>query len=297
MPWASPTVKKKKKAPVPQPVPQPVRPSTPDQPDIEVGRYALRTFQGTYSGGELRSLFQDHTWDNGVAIAKCLKNKSKPKVVNWGGDDIFPVPEPEHDAPDENCECGLYGTLTLDHLLRDYRDRAAKCVVVFAAEGVTFIGNRGLRTAAARIVAYWTAPPVAAVPDGPDELGMGPFWRAGVGYLHQPAQSEIGEVLKVLKDPVRDTFATQCPDAKYFPDIHEMLKAYGFPEYHGEFPPTVTHIRERPPKPPRKRAPGVQQLPAVIGKWSDIAPLMAGATPGGIAAVKKLLGDLGVLGA
>ena len=109
-------------------------------PDIEVGRYALRTFRVNRQHKKLMSLFQHHDWENGTAIATCRRS-----VEGWG----------PHEVPAENCTCGLYGTLTLQQLEHEYRFQAKRCVAVFAAEGTTFIGTKGLRTAAARIVAYW----------------------------------------------------------------------------------------------------------------------------------------------
>lgn len=106
-------------------------------PDIEVGRYALRTFRVRHS--QLVSVVKDYTWEGGVSIAQCLKEKN-------------PCPS----SPNRKCDCGIYGTLTLEHLIKQYSQYAQKCVAVIAAEGTTIIGSRGLRTAAARIVAYWT---------------------------------------------------------------------------------------------------------------------------------------------
>lgn len=103
--------------------------------DIEVGRHALRTFN--LREGTLKSVVKDHTWDGGVAIAECLTN------------------HPCEAPPGKGCTCGIYGTVTLGSLIKQYREQAARSVAVFAAEGETIIGSQGLRTAAARIVAYW----------------------------------------------------------------------------------------------------------------------------------------------
>jgi hypothetical protein len=162
-----------------------------EPPDIEIGRYALRTFQ--IRGGRLKSLYRAHYWDGGTAIARCDRQAGHP----------------DESPPAQNCTCGLYGALTMPQLLRDYAKYARFGIAVFAAEGMTVIGDRGLRTAAARIVAYW-APPIG---DGVD-----------------------------VDDPA-EVFATQCPDAQRFDTVAEMLKAYNLPAEEWEnYPgPTITY--------------------------------------------------------
>lgn len=149
-----------------------------DIPDIEVGRYALRTFR--LVDGKLKSLFQSTYWDGGTMIAECRAGT------------------PCDIVPSENCHCGLYGTLTLDHLVKQYAADARRNVAVIAAEGSTLIGDRGLRTSAARIVAYWA----------PDQ--------AFADYRN--ADLVFSEV-----------YASICPDARRFEDKTEMLEAYHFP--------------------------------------------------------------------
>jgi hypothetical protein len=119
---------------------------SPDVPDIEIGRHALRTFRLSSDNLQLKSLFQSVIWSGGVMTAECRKSaeESKPRCKK---------------CPGEGCHCGLYGTLTLDHLLSQYHADAVNSVAVIAAEGDTLIGDRGLRTSAARIVAYWTDHP------------------------------------------------------------------------------------------------------------------------------------------
>ena len=155
-----------------------------DMPDIEVGRYALRTFR--LWGHRLDSLFHDTSWNEGKAIASCF----------------FPVTlmdsSLDHkEVPEERCRCGLYGTLTLDQLVEEYPFRAGQSIAVFAAEGTTYIGSKGLRTAAGRVVAYWTRPN------------------------------------DIYADNV---YRDVCPDAIKFDDVHVMLKAYRFPESEVEWP-------------------------------------------------------------
>ncbi len=111
--------------------------------DIEVGRYAVRTFD--LAGGALGSIIKTgHRWEDGACIAKC---------------DVT-----DHDPPDKDCACGLYGCLSLSGLFGQYPDHAKRMVAVIAAEGVTYIGDLGLRTAAARIAAWWVSD------DGDEEL-------------------------------------------------------------------------------------------------------------------------------
>lgn len=109
-------------------------------PDIEIARYGLRTFN--LSSGMLRSVFKSYTWEGGVCVAQCLADR----------------PCGSKDIPNEKCGCGIYATTTLDSLLSQYRTATQECVTVIAAEGTTIIGDRGMRTAAARIVAYWCRP-------------------------------------------------------------------------------------------------------------------------------------------
>jgi hypothetical protein len=107
--------------------------------DIEVARYALRTFEVDYDAEVLRSAVKPGWhWHNGTCVAKCLRRH-------------------KHKAPHQRCSCGIYGTLTLEHLMRQFSGYATQLVAVIAAEGTTIIGDVGLRTAAARVVAYWTS--------------------------------------------------------------------------------------------------------------------------------------------
>lgn len=122
---------------------QPLTPESTETvvPDIEIARYGLRTFN--LRQGTLKSVFKNYTWEGGVCVAQCLRDDT--------GVTTF------HEPPGENCSCGIYATTTVDSLLHQYRDSANECMTVIAAEGTTIIGDRGMRTAAARIVAYWCA--------------------------------------------------------------------------------------------------------------------------------------------
>lgn len=121
--------------------------------DVEVGRFALRTFRIVWQS--------DVDWDNGVCEAVCIKRTES--VYSWGGnllgvlqDQLHDPAVPKHDAPFEGCTCGIYGTLDVAALMRQYWHNARHLITVIAAEGRTIIGPVGLRTARARVVAYWT---------------------------------------------------------------------------------------------------------------------------------------------
>lgn len=147
--------------------------------EIEVARYALRTFRpvstamerdNTMLGGLLacRGLLESFLgipyveppvielasvgvpgshWARGECVAACLG-----LFALWG---VMNTPVLAHPAPQEDCHCGLYGTLTLQSLQVQYPQYAARIVTVIAAEGQTIIGDTGLRTERARVVAYW----------------------------------------------------------------------------------------------------------------------------------------------
>ncbi len=75
------------------------------QADIAVAIYALRTFK--IEDGKLSSVVvgAGH-WENGVCVAICTKNA-------------------DHEAPADGCNCGIYGTHTLQALFRQYGSRPA----------------------------------------------------------------------------------------------------------------------------------------------------------------------------
>ncbi len=116
------------------------RPELTDQEvgDVEIARYALRTF--VVDRGHLTSVAKKGKgaghWQNGTCEAICVAGR-------------------DHKAPAELCTCGIYGTLNLADLRRQFAS-AKELVTVMAAEGTTIIGDTGLKTAFARIVAYWT---------------------------------------------------------------------------------------------------------------------------------------------
>jgi hypothetical protein len=140
--------------------------------DLAVGLYALRTFRTV--DGQLASVVQGTGhWGNGVCEARCLKSS-----------------DADHKVPADDCHCGIYGTHTLEALFAQYGEFACRIVTVIAAEGRTVTGLTGLRTAAARIVAYWCAEP-------------------------DRSRSEA------------DVCAEQCPGARRFYDLNVMARLYG----------------------------------------------------------------------
>lgn len=141
-----------------------------DPVDVAVGVYALRTFAIT--DGKLSSLVvgAGH-WEGGVCTASCVK-------------------DPDHIAPADGCHCGIYGAHTLEALFAQYGQFACRIIAVIAAEGLTVTGATGLRTATARIVAYWCAEPDRS-----------------------PSEAQV--------------CAKQCPGARRFYDHEVMARLYG----------------------------------------------------------------------
>jgi hypothetical protein len=204
-----------------------------DEIDLEVGRHALRTFKfvdNPEDGPGITSLFQADRWDGGMVIAECKKKEN-----------------PCAEAPGDGCMCGIYGTLTLSHLVSQYRSYARNGIGVIAAEGKTIIGDRGLRTSAARLVAYWCNP------------------------LYE------------------ENFANTAPEAKRFIKVEEMLKEFDFPEEQRlERSDELMQWVER-----SKQAAGATQLSDADLKkaWHQISDMTKSVTtPGGVAAIKHILG-------
>lgn len=113
----------------------------------EVARYALRTFKLSSGGFPIRSIgVRGIHWFNGTCAARCINN------ING-----LPRPGVKHESPSETCHCGVYGALAWDVLWHQFHQQAKDIVAVIAAEGQTIIGNRGLRTQFARVVAYWVS--------------------------------------------------------------------------------------------------------------------------------------------
>lgn len=125
--------------------------------DLEVGRFALRTFR--FADGRAESLLSSGEWRDGICEARCLPFcTTLGFVYNMLG---FSHDQPHglHRSPHEGCDCGIYGSLSLGHLRTQYPEQTERFVAVIAAEGRTIIGSRGLRTERARVVAYWVQPP------------------------------------------------------------------------------------------------------------------------------------------
>lgn len=106
--------------------------------EIEVGVYALRTF--AIKSSKLTSIVQGAGhWKDGMCVAKC---------------DVKPD-DPEHVPPAEKCGCGIYAFFTVEELFDQYPEFAHRIIGVITAQGLTTIGTKGLKTAAARVVAWW----------------------------------------------------------------------------------------------------------------------------------------------
>lgn len=186
-------------------------------PDIEVARYALRTFN-VREGRLMPVAMLVDAWKGGVCEAECVPNpwtmsytySALGALAALMGDDV-PVPDRNHDAPAEGCHCGIYGCLTIERLRRQYPLECMDIVTVIAVEGKTIIGEIGLRTQAARIVAYWS-----------------------------PVKS------------VRKICADTCQGAKWFASLDDMLTAYRFePDRQTEWPPLMASFLTPPPSRPR----------------------------------------------
>lgn len=138
--------------------------------DLDVGRFALRTFQ--IRNDSLFSIAASTGgWENGACRAECLIFKD-PNFMSNGLQFLMGASDEEmirqHNAPHLKCSCGVYGSLSLESLEAQYASYTQKLVTVIAAEGLTIIGTRGLRTQFARVVACWTARDFGGVNDLPD---------------------------------------------------------------------------------------------------------------------------------
>lgn len=249
-------------------------------PDIEVARYALRTFDivplGENGRLRLKSLYQVHFWEGGKAIATCL-NRDRVHVERNGT-----MAWSNHAPPVEGCSCGLYGTLTLDQLLREYGNRARNLICVIAAEGGTVIGSKGLRTAAARIVAYWT--PVRAT-----ELVMERECKDAKAYTN---------VTQMLSDYKFPPFEGEWLDPGVIArwragksDIGGALPGYtpGMHVAGGLYQATVLgYTTSRNTSPPTKKITAVPW--GNQSTWDALTPMLTAATDKGREAVRHALG-------
>ena len=112
--------------------------------NLEVGRLALRTFLMSPRLGPRSTWIPGDHWEGGVCKAKCY--------CSDGLDEL-------HEPPKLERSCGIYGSFSIDTLRWQYPTLTRDLVAVMAAEGRTIIGNFGLRTQYARIIAYWTPYP------------------------------------------------------------------------------------------------------------------------------------------
>lgn len=97
-----------------------------------------------------RELLTDsHTisWADGSCTAVCAKWSS--------GTGYKPPDDWVHEAPDKNCNCGIYALDDLADLYEQYRYHTMCVVAVVSASGRTFEHRSGIKTQHARVVAYW----------------------------------------------------------------------------------------------------------------------------------------------
>jgi len=226
--------------------------------DIEVNRYALRTFM--CADGHLKSLFRSDNWDGGAVVARCIRGGT---LTTGGVTAVFGLDsrrDPNHRPPADNCGCGLYGTLTLDQLLKEYPEWAHRCVAVFAAEGETVIGPRGLRTAAARIVAYWA----------------GTRTEKEVFEKQAPEARWFKQIEPMLKDYGFPKYDPACALQPLHPYKDE--------------PRPANYMVKTPIPRPRKPPPPKVLAVSWGSSWNNLAPMMSAATPAGVQAVQQVTG-------
>jgi hypothetical protein len=153
----------------PSPPPPPEEPGDPPYPppvpplSLGVSRFSvefeppvLAVRLGWWDDGAVRvwrspSYSRSGDWEDGTCRAVCAIGSRR--II--GGKLVRVEP---HDAPHEGCSCGIYGSLSYADLIQQFRSNVKNIVAVIAAEGATIIGDRGLRTAFARVVAYWVTP-------------------------------------------------------------------------------------------------------------------------------------------
>lgn len=186
---------------------------TAQTPDIEVARYALRTFRIDPRARALIPVVIDdpRAWENGVCVARCHR---------------------DHSPPANGCRCGVYGATSLGSLFAQYPLLASHIVAVIAAEGATIIGSSGLRTQAARVVAYWCGP--------------------------SPGLAKARAVL-----------AEQCPDAQAYNDCVAMLARYHLPfgldQLGTQSGPGVVYTKTVMTAPPVTATSKMRRLGCVVG--------------------------------
>lgn len=132
----------------------------PDPAATEFDVFALRSFKYSVEAQTQKIGESIGWWSDGRA--RIWRSVAYGRVDGWEDGTCEAVchgySRPRHEAPGENCGCGVYGSLSYADVLGQYPTAAKHLVAVIAAEGKTIIGTRGLRTAFARVVAYWADP-------------------------------------------------------------------------------------------------------------------------------------------
>jgi hypothetical protein len=102
-------------------------------------------------------------WKTGVCEASCQQelNSHQRLLIELAALTTGVEPVYAHQAPQEDCHCGIYAAHTLAVLRDQFSDYVSDIVAVVAAEGQTIIGDKGFRTQRARVVAYWCSDRVA----------------------------------------------------------------------------------------------------------------------------------------
>jgi hypothetical protein len=106
---------------------------------------------------------QGSYWKSGVCEAVCRApvNAHKNLLIELAALTTGVEPVYGHQAPQEDCHCGVYAAHTLRALCDQFSCYVSDVVAVVAAEGQTIIGDKGFRTQRARVVAYWCSDRVA----------------------------------------------------------------------------------------------------------------------------------------
>lgn len=106
---------------------------------------------------------QGSYWKDGVCEAVCRipVNAHKNLLIELAALTTGVEPVYGHQAPQEDCHCGIYAAHTLQVLRDQFIGYVDDIVAVVAAEGQTIIGDKGFRTQRARVVAYWCSDSVA----------------------------------------------------------------------------------------------------------------------------------------
>ncbi|MCX5044658.1 hypothetical protein OG921_15935 [Aldersonia sp. NBC_00410] len=110
--------------------------------DFEVGgdTFAVRTF--AVKDGRLTSITHGSGhWNDGRCLAICTVHPD----------------DPDHMVPSEDCTCGIYAWWRPEQLLDQYEDHAKRVIAVIRMEGACIEGDRGVKSNAAEIVAWWVA--------------------------------------------------------------------------------------------------------------------------------------------